>query len=104
MSRFYKREKVYWYDFRMHGVRYRKSTGKTKRREAEAVLDSEREKAKVGKCVGVQKIKDCTVAVLASEYSKWVKFGYNFKKSQHCKCPKSLVEMVGATGFEPATS
>ncbi len=34
--------------------------------------------------------------------------GYNFdtisEKSQHVDCPKPLREMVGATGFEPATS
>ena len=43
MSRLYKRGKTYWFDFQIRGTRYRKSTGKTKRREAEEVLDRERE-------------------------------------------------------------
>ncbi len=74
MSRLYKRENVYWYDFRMNGNRYRKSTGKTKRRGAEAVLDSAKEESKAGECADANKIEDCTVFVLADEYSKWVKF------------------------------
>ncbi|MHC4269346.1 MAG: tyrosine-type recombinase/integrase [Planctomycetota bacterium] len=72
MSRLYKRGDVYWFDFRINGKRYRKSTGETKRRDAEDVLDDERDKAKKEECLGTQKIKDCKVAVLAAEYSKWV--------------------------------
>ena len=72
MSRLYKRGNVYWFDFRINGTRYRKSTGETKRRAAEDVLHDEKEKAKKGECSGTLKIKDCKVAVLADEYSKWV--------------------------------
>jgi integrase len=94
MSRLYKRENVYWYDFRINGIRYRKSTGKTKRREAEEVLDSEREKAKAGEGAGVKKIKDCTVAVLAEEYSKWVKFQKSYMVSKRFFI-KHIVETFG---------
>ena len=82
MSRLYKRKNVYWYDFRMNGIRYRKSTGKTRRRDAEEVYHAEREKAKAGECAGAKKIKDCTVADLAAEYSKWVKFQKSYMGSK----------------------
>jgi hypothetical protein len=77
----------------MNGIRYRKSTGKTKRREAEEVLDIEKEKAKAGECTATKKIKDCTVAVLADEYSKWVKFQKSYGSKRFFI--KHIVETFG---------
>ncbi len=57
MSRLYKRGNVYWFDFQINETRYRKSTGKTKRRDAEDVFHAERERAKMAESVGIQKIK-----------------------------------------------
>ncbi len=99
MSRLYKRGNVYWFDFQMDGNRYRKSTGKTKRREAEEVLDSEREKAKAGECVGAKKIMDCTVAALADEYSKWVKFQKSYGSKRFFI--KHIVETFGNLRVRP---
>jgi len=93
MSRLYKRENVYWFDFQINGTRYRKSTGKTKRREAEDVFHAEREKAKTGECAGTREIKDCTVAVLADEYSKWVKFQKSYGSKRFFI--KHIVETFG---------
>jgi len=94
MSRLYKRGNVYWFDFRIKCVRYRKSTGKTKRRDAEDVLHNEREKAKKGECPGTKTIRDCTVAALASEYSKWVKFQKSYIGSKRFFI-KHIVETFG---------
>jgi integrase len=93
MGRLYKRENVYWFDFQINGIRYRKSTGKTKRRDAEDIFHAEREKAKSGECVGARKIKDCTVAVLADEYSKWVKFQKSYGSKRFFI--KHIVETFG---------
>ncbi|MCR4293427.1 MAG: site-specific integrase [Candidatus Kuenenia sp.] len=71
MSRLYKRGNVYWFDFRINGARFRKSTGKTKRREAEEILHDEREKAKTGEYSGIQKVEVYKVVELAEEYLKW---------------------------------
>ncbi|MBZ0107860.1 MAG: site-specific integrase [Candidatus Scalindua rubra] len=93
MSRLYKRENVYWYDFRMNGVRYRKSTGKTKRREAEEVLDSEREKAKAGESTISQKLKTYKLVDLAEEYLKWAERQRSYKDKR--LCIRQLVEVFG---------
>lgn len=93
MSRLYKRENVYWYDFRMNGIRYRKSTGKTKRREAEEVLDSEREKAKAGECAGSQKVKTYKLVDLAEEYLKWAGRQRSYKDKK--QSIRQLVEVFG---------
>jgi len=93
MSRLYKRGKIYWFDFQINGTRYRKSTGKTKRRDAEDIFHAEREKAKTGECAGTRKIKDCTVAVLADEYSKWVKFQKSYGSKRFFI--KHIVETFG---------
>jgi len=82
MSRLYKRGNVYWFDFQINGIRYRKSTGKTKRRDAEDVFHVEREKAKTGECVGTKMIKDCKVAVLAGDYSNWASTQKSYKTSK----------------------
>ena len=34
----------------------------------------------------------------------FIYFGHNIKEDPHDECPKPLVVMVGATGFEPAIS
>ncbi len=94
MSRLYKRGNVYWFDFRINGIRYRNSTGETKRRAAEDVLHNEREKAKMGECPGTKTIKDCKVAVLAAEYSKWVKFQKSYIGSKRFFI-KQIVEKFG---------
>jgi len=94
MSRLYKRGNVYWFDFRINGTRYRESTGKTKRRDAEEVLHDEREKAKRGECLGTKKIRDYKVAVLAAEYSKWVKFQKSYIGSKRFFI-KHIVETFG---------
>ncbi|GAX62381.1 site specific recombinase [Candidatus Scalindua japonica] len=93
MSRLYKRGNVYWFDFRINGIRYRQSTGQTKRRDAEDFLHDEREKAKTGECAGTKKIKDCTVTVLAAEYSKWVKFQKSYGSKRFFI--KHIVETFG---------
>ncbi len=94
MSRLYKRGNVYWFDFRVNGTRYRKSTGKTKRREAEEVLHDEREKAKTGECSGIKRIKDCKVAVLAGDYSSWVSTQKSYKTSKRYFI-KQIIEVFG---------
>ena len=94
MSRLYKRGNVYWFDFRINGTRYRESTGKTKRRDAEEVLHDKREKTKGGECLGTKTIRDCTVAVLAAEYSKWVKFQKSYISSKRFFV-KHIVETFG---------
>ena len=71
MSRLYKRGNVYWYDFQVECIRYRKSTGKTKRRDAEDIFHAEREMAKAGECAGIQKVKIYKLVDLADEYLKW---------------------------------
>ncbi|HJO55784.1 MAG TPA: site-specific integrase [Candidatus Scalindua sp.] len=71
MSRLYKRGGVYWYDFQIQGTRYRKSTGKTKRRDAEHVFHAEREKAKAGESSGIQEVMAYKLVDLAEEYLKW---------------------------------
>ena len=93
MSRLYKRGNVYWFDFRINGVRYRQSTGKTRRRDAEDVFHAEREKATAGESVGTKRIKDCKVAVLADEYSKWVKFQKSYGSKRFFI--KHIVETFG---------
>ena len=94
MSRLYKRGNVYWFDFRINGTRYRESTGKTKRRDAEEVLHDKREKTKGGECLGTKTIRDCTVVVLAAEYSKWVKFQKSYISSKRFFV-KHIVETFG---------
>jgi len=66
----------------MNGTRYRKSTGKTKRREAEEVLDSEREKAKAGDSAGIRKVKTSKLVDLAEEYLKWAERQRSYKDKE----------------------
>jgi len=96
MSRLYKRGGVYWYDFQIQGTRYRKSTGKTKRRDAEHVFHAEREKAKAGECSGTQKVTDYKLVDLAEEYLKWAERQRSYKDKQ--LGIKQLVEVFGNHG------
>ncbi len=96
MSRLYKRGNVYWFDFRINGTRYRESTGKTKRRDAEEVLHDEREKAKAGECSGTQKVTDYKLVDLAEEYLKWAERQRSYKDKQ--LGIKQLVEVFGNHG------
>ena len=94
MSRLYKRGNVYWYDFSFNGIRYRESTGKTKRREAEDFLDDKKDEIKNGKCLKVESINDCVVAELASKYADWVKHQKSYMNSKRF----FIQEIVGTFG------
>ena len=93
MSRLYKRGNVYWFDFQINGTRYRKSTGKTKRRDAEDVFHAERERAKMAELVGIQKIKAYKLVDLAEEYLKWAERQRSYKDKK--RCIRQLVEVFG---------
>ena len=93
MGRLYKREKIYWFDFQMNGTRYRKSTGKSKRRDAEDVFHAEREKAKMAESAGIQKIKTYKLVDLAEEYLKWAERQRSYKDKK--QCIRQLVEVFG---------
>lgn len=93
MSRLYKRGNVYWFDFRINGTRYRKSTGKTKRRDAEAELDNERERAKKEECSGIQKVEVYKVVELAAEYLRWAERQKSFKDKR--QWTRELIETFG---------
>jgi len=93
MSRLYKRKNIYWFDFQINGTRYRKSTGKTKRREAEDIFHSERERAKAGECSRVQKVKTYKLVALAEEYLKWAEKQRSFKDKK--RGIKQLVDVFG---------
>ncbi|MDP6527748.1 MAG: site-specific integrase [Candidatus Pacebacteria bacterium] len=93
MSRLYKRGNVYWYDFQYKDIRYRKSTGKTKRRDAEDIFHAEIEKAKTGECSGIQKDKFYKFAELANEYLKWAERQRSYKDKK--RCIRQLVEIFG---------
>ena len=93
MSRLYKRGNVYWFDFQINETRYRKSTGKTKRRDAEDVFHAERERAKMAELVGIQKIKAYKLVDLAEEYLKWAERQRSYKDKK--RCIRQLVEVFG---------
>ena len=93
MSRLYKRGNVYWFDFQINGTRYRKSTGKTKRRDAENVFHAEREKAKAGESSGVQEVKTYKLVDLAEEYLKWAERQRSYKDKK--RCIRQLIEVFG---------
>ena len=93
MSRLYKRGNVYWFDFQINGTRYRKSTGKAKRRDAEDIFHAERDKAKTGECAGLQKIKAYKLVDLAEEYLKWAERQRSYKDKK--RCIRQLVEVFG---------
>ena len=93
MSRLYKRGNVYWFDFQINGTRYRKSTGKTKRRDAEDIFHAEREKAKTGEFAGLQKVKAYKLVDLAEEYLKWAERQRSYKDKK--RCIRQLVEVFG---------
>ena len=93
MSRLYKRGNVYWFDFQINETRYRKSTGKTKRRDAEDVFHAERERAKMAELVGIQKIKAYKLVDLAEEYLKWAERQRSYKDKK--RCIRQLIEVFG---------
>ncbi|MCP4264055.1 MAG: site-specific integrase [Candidatus Brocadiaceae bacterium] len=93
MSRLYKRGNVYWYDFQINQTRYRKSTGKIKRRDAENVFHAEREKAKAGESSGVQEVKAYKLVDLAKEYLKWAERQRSYKDKK--RGIRQLVEIFG---------
>jgi len=93
MSRLYKRGNVYWFDFQINGTRYRKSTGKTKRRDAENVFHVEREKAKAGESLGDQEVKTYKLVDLAEEYLKWAERQRSYKDKK--RCIRQLIEVFG---------
>ncbi|MGR3318555.1 MAG: tyrosine-type recombinase/integrase [Candidatus Anammoxibacter sp.] len=83
MSRLYKRGDVYWYGFRHNGIRYRQSTGKTKRWEADDVFDKKKNEIKNGECSEAKKINDCKFSELTKKYLEWAESrkSYRDKKS-----------------------
>jgi len=93
MSRLYKRGNVYWYDFQINGTRYRKSTGKAKRRDAEDIFHAERERAKMEESAGIQKVKTYKLVDLAEEYLKWAERQRSYKDKK--RCIRQLIEVFG---------
>jgi integrase len=93
MSRLYKRGNVYWFDFQIQGTRYRKSTGKSKRRDAENVFHAEREKAKAGESSDVQEVKAYKLVELAKEYLKWAERQRSYKDKK--RGIRQLIEVFG---------
>lgn len=82
MSRLYKRGNMYWCDFRVDSKRYRLSTGKIRRREAEVFLDNKKREAKEGNLADVLTLKEFKVVELANEYSDFVKHQKSYKISK----------------------
>jgi len=93
MSRLYRRGSIYWFDFQMNGTRYRKSTGETKRRDAENIFHAEREKARAGESSGVQEVKTYKVVDLAEEYLKWAERQRSYKDKK--RGIRQLVDVFG---------
>ena len=93
MSRLYKRGNVYWYDFQINGTRYRKSTGKTKRRDAEDIFHAERERQRWKESAGIQKVKTYKLVDLAEEYLKWAERQRSYKDKK--RCIRQLVDVFG---------
>ena len=93
MSRLYRRGSIYWFDFQMNGTRYRKSTGETKRRDAENIFHAEREKARAGESSGVQEVKTYKVVDLAEEYLKWAERQRSYKDKK--QGIRQLVDVFG---------
>ena len=78
----YKRGNVYWMAIRVNGKLYRKSTGKTTKREATDFLDERKKEAKLNKLPDVKR-NNYKFAELARKYDTLVEIqkGYRSKKT-----------------------
>ncbi len=78
----YKRGSVYWMAIRVNGKLYRKSTGKTTKREARDFLDERKKEARHNELPDAKRI-NCKFAELASKYDTLVEIqkGYRSKKT-----------------------